>query len=1240
MGDAKDEKKERKESNKDAVKYFSLSPRDDLDKEKSTKENYEHYEEKLKWALDKAREENIKNIAITGYYGSGKSSILKTFIKNHHTEKPNKNEYKFLELSLATFHDDKEGGEKVKDIEKSLLQQIFYKVEDDKIPNSRLKKISNGVNFNFFEQGLLTAIVLITFIRLYNLIFGIQPFFGFYWLDIILGVATLFLLLLKIKVINKISFKRLKYKSLEVEIEKNNNELSILSRFLDEIIYFFKETKYNVVVIEDIDRFESTEIFSNLRELNLILNNTELIKKRIVFIYAIKNEQFKTANDRTKFFDFIIPIIPVVNYETAPNLFIKNFAEIGDEQMIRDLFALVDDARVIYNTLNELKTYLAILGQSNYSEIQKDLYNKLIPLVYYKNVEPFDFSGLLKRKGYLYSILQKEEIIKSDKKGSITNQIKKIQDEIKTIQRDSFKGYNEIKRFILSGIFTYASKNFNITYNNLQIKNDVGEYEKNILDIEKLDDFDKILFEDKIEFRNAYNSPQYIRRSDIEKLLNINIVERLNLLRDSNKIKEKDERILRLQDDIPKIDKKSLKDLIKEEYLDLHLNKFEETAKSEIDSESKIENKPNFEIIKTLIVNGYIDSAYFLYLSNHSDLELNFDDHKFWLGLKNNINIGFHHKLSKPDKISQKLVTSDYTSSAILNFDFINYCFKNRSKTRANQRLLIIEQLSKLETLEIEFLISYFERCDNVGLFIKLLCQKSGFLWQKISEDDRFKDDLKNKYFEAILQYADVNDIYKFSQNSNFTDYIYKHPDIISLINNTVRTKEIIERLQLILDNINFDTDRKQVLDFIYNNNCYTISLENISGFYKYKLGKFDESLHEKILTHILNHKDDLESMYNYINSEKRLETFVKNLIIDVPTNTKESKDVLIGLLNRSKNELSTELKSKLIKHENIIFPDVSEIDEEEIKIELLKNNKLDPNLENIIQIWNDNSGKEKVDAEIQKQKLSDKEDAIAQFLNQNVKSLLEEDDEDFQAQLNTIIGKIILLDKIDNQILEEIIKNFKFSHNFNDQLKNLNREKINLLIDNGYFDFNDENIDSLKSNYSLGIAIRFIEAESSKDMSKIDELNLDDDIMLSLLNTKNAELKKHLSKYYLDKVQKKLIQSKTSIISKIAKFCINSRWFLDAKQSYVLKDSKLDVSNSVKLLNEIIETLSENEIRIYLSNMDNNKFKEIADESSRPNIPNDSNNLVLVERLKKRGIISSYKEKNHKIQVFKHKKS
>ena len=71
-------------------------------------------------------------------------------------------------------------------------------------------------------------------------------------------------------------------------------------------------TKYNVVFIEDVDRFNTSEIFVKLRELNTLLNNYDLIKRRIVFVYAIKDDMFNDQ-DRTKFFDFIIPIIPIIN---------------------------------------------------------------------------------------------------------------------------------------------------------------------------------------------------------------------------------------------------------------------------------------------------------------------------------------------------------------------------------------------------------------------------------------------------------------------------------------------------------------------------------------------------------------------------------------------------------------------------------------------------------------------------------------------------------------------------------------------------------------------------------------------------------------------------------------------------------------------------------------------------------------------------------------------------------------
>lgn len=116
--------------------FYSLSPTDNA-------ENVDSYIQSINWALK--NRDRIKNIAISGPYGSGKSSVIKTFIKR------NKNsEYKFLNISLATFKElneqpnipQNEDNEILRLIELSLLQQLFYHEKDSKIPDSRFKKMT------------------------------------------------------------------------------------------------------------------------------------------------------------------------------------------------------------------------------------------------------------------------------------------------------------------------------------------------------------------------------------------------------------------------------------------------------------------------------------------------------------------------------------------------------------------------------------------------------------------------------------------------------------------------------------------------------------------------------------------------------------------------------------------------------------------------------------------------------------------------------------------------------------------------------------------------------------------------------------------------------------------------------------------------------------------------------------------------------------------------------------------
>ncbi|MGG5511614.1 hypothetical protein ACPDHD_17040 [Myroides odoratimimus] len=262
--------------------YTSLSPID-------TKDENCHYSKALLWALEHRKKEDIKNIALTGPYGAGKSTILKTFQHNYKGK-----DLQFLNISLATFKDEEprfdENDVEIKVdktkllrlIEISILEQIFYHEEDKKIPDSRFKKIKS---YSFSNLFFLSIGYLLFIIALYNYInpHFIQSIFKdtplhnkvcdlIHYLGIFIIIIGLFFIILKsVRIISAITINKLKIQNAEIGVGDQLNK-SILNHHIDEILYFFSITPYNVIIIEDLDRFRETEIFTKLRELNLLLN--------------------------------------------------------------------------------------------------------------------------------------------------------------------------------------------------------------------------------------------------------------------------------------------------------------------------------------------------------------------------------------------------------------------------------------------------------------------------------------------------------------------------------------------------------------------------------------------------------------------------------------------------------------------------------------------------------------------------------------------------------------------------------------------------------------------------------------------------------------------------------------------------------------------------------------------------------------------------------------------------------
>ena len=103
--------------------------------------NLDVYEEAIDYVFNNP---DVKNIAISGAYSAGKSSVLASYKKRH-------NDLRFLHISLAHFKSpDQEDETDIKEsvLEGKILNQLIHQIPSDKIPqtNFRVKKSINPVS--------------------------------------------------------------------------------------------------------------------------------------------------------------------------------------------------------------------------------------------------------------------------------------------------------------------------------------------------------------------------------------------------------------------------------------------------------------------------------------------------------------------------------------------------------------------------------------------------------------------------------------------------------------------------------------------------------------------------------------------------------------------------------------------------------------------------------------------------------------------------------------------------------------------------------------------------------------------------------------------------------------------------------------------------------------------------------------------------------------------------------------
>jgi len=386
----------------------------------------------LKRAIDD--QPDIRNIALSGAYGLGKTSVLNKLAEEF--------KGRVIKLSLLTLGTEPESARqgasqvpaadtKTNRIQKELVKQLLYQVNPSSAPKSRFHRIRKGRWKAELIPAAIAGVIGAAAALMLDLSgvtsIGLVASTDIPWLHPVVGalaagVAVAGAVVIARMVLHgRIVIDKITAGPATLALPPRSS--TYFDEYLDEIIYFFEvKKKVEIVIIEDLDRFDDPGIFESLRSLNSTLNSAaQLDKRNFRFIYAVKDSIFEklgrdeSASDtdeaqaelvranRTKFFELVIPVVPFITHKNARDLLNGLLADHRLEipkELIDIAARHIADMRLLHNVVNEYKVFKhQLLDVPN--PVPGLLPQNLFAMVLYKNTLMSDFEKIRLGRSHL-----------------------------------------------------------------------------------------------------------------------------------------------------------------------------------------------------------------------------------------------------------------------------------------------------------------------------------------------------------------------------------------------------------------------------------------------------------------------------------------------------------------------------------------------------------------------------------------------------------------------------------------------------------------------------------------------------------------------------------------------------------------------------------------------------------------------------------------------------------------------
>ncbi|EKG1750905.1 ATP-binding protein [Vibrio cholerae] len=1154
-------------------KFVDLAPTDDADKTGS-------YSEALGFATNNPK---ISNIALTGPYGSGKSSIIQSFLKTY--RRP------VLHISLATFIAEIDTKAEMlgrQEIERSILQQMLYGADANKLPLSRFKRIQSPSVWSIFKS-LYIMCGMFAFWYVFHLREDVIS--GTYFTPIALensvnlglfvfAAIFLWVVLHRFYVASfGLSLKGISLKDVEIK-PACDDESSILNRHLDEIIYFFQETSYDLVIIEDLDRFDNADIFVTLREINSLVNANAGVKRRIRFLYALRDDMFVNT-ERTKFFEFIIPVIPIINTSNSIDMVLKQGARLAldeglDRQFLREVSRYLNDLRLIQNIFNEYSIYVANLETGGENLLDA---NKLLAVLIYKNVYPRDFEQLHRGEGTLAAILNLQDELISLGEKKYRTEIASLEKQLDIAERQTPNDLKELRQIYAMAIIERLPSNvLGVEGNN-----------NNLIQLSQLashDSFEELIEQRDVYYRYGGNYSKYTNISDLQNKVDPHRTYQQRKAEIESKAEQNKNNTLRkvrdLRQKIAALRTTKLNELLR---LNGELGKelFEGLGK-------------NAELARFLVLEGHLDDTYYQYTSLFHSGRMSPNDNKYLIKIRAFITPEPDFPIDNPHEVIVAMRDEDFGQSYILNISLVDGLLSDQSRYQIQLEKLFGYIMAEFSNCE-DFLITYYASGSYIPKFLQGLANIWNHLVPTILSSSnsllhvtQLIGGLTEHSLKSISR--DFEELPAFV-SENLSDILISSPELnperFAWLNFDVKDFETIQ-------------DNPDLVNLMFEQGLFELTVANLEFSYLTILGLADlEPLRTRNYTTIRSAGSAI--LMNKI--ERNFDEYLSNILLAIPTNTEEDIPAILDVIYRE--EIDSTAIDEFLKQQTKPLPTLESVPAR-LHVKLFELNMIVPSWENCLSFM----GSVGFEAEILVRYL-DNDVVRSAILVQPIPS-----DED-SYKLHSFLIKANSMSSINYKEYVRALPKF-----FQKFPSGLEHAKLEIIIKERKIEFTDDNLGELSEHRDLQLL--FLSTNIDKYLAKPDNFALDDDYLVALLQSDiSHENKIKIIEMIVDLRSLVELGEHSIIIGSIILNTAAAPSNIDGDIVKILIENSSSTATQIALFNKYHNLLTDDGVRGVLKILPK-PYSEITKGYYSPRLENIPENQVLVTWLDSRKIISSWK--------------